>query len=180
MTEQDILDLIEKDPWMMKVLQYAETLNLPDWMISAGFVRNKVWDELSDYKNQPHATDIDLIYFDPNGNNEKKDEALTTDFKNKTGLDWEIVNQIYTRDWNTELPYTSAEDALAHFPETATAVAVTLVMGKPKLIAPYGIVDLANMVVRPSPKFSIGAKRVKERVEQKNWLTRWPKLTLAY
>lgn len=36
MTEKDILDLIEKDEWMMDVLRVVRTLNLPDWIIGAG------------------------------------------------------------------------------------------------------------------------------------------------
>ena len=43
MTEQDILKIIENDKWMMDILHVAERLNLPDSMIGAGFVRNKVW-----------------------------------------------------------------------------------------------------------------------------------------
>ena len=42
MTEKDILDLIKRDKWMMDVLRVAEKLNLPDWIIGAGFIRNKV------------------------------------------------------------------------------------------------------------------------------------------
>src|SRR3989344_341827 len=42
MTEKDILDLIKIDKWMMDILRVAEKLNLPDWIIGAGFIRNKV------------------------------------------------------------------------------------------------------------------------------------------
>jgi len=40
MTGKDILNLIEKDEWMMGILRVAEKLNFPDWVIDAGFVRN--------------------------------------------------------------------------------------------------------------------------------------------
>ena len=61
MTEQDILDLIAKDEWMMGVLRTARSLHLPDWMIGAGFVRNKVWDYLHGYENiEVPTADIDL------------------------------------------------------------------------------------------------------------------------
>ena len=62
MTEQDILKIIENDKWMMDILHVAQKLNLPDWMIGAGFVRNKVWDYLHGYKNEKVLTrDIDFI-----------------------------------------------------------------------------------------------------------------------
>ena len=35
---------------MMNVLNEANKLNLPDWVIGAGFLRNKVWDYLHDIK----------------------------------------------------------------------------------------------------------------------------------
>jgi hypothetical protein len=37
---------------MMDILHIAEKLKLPDCMIGAGFVRNKVWDHLRGYKNE--------------------------------------------------------------------------------------------------------------------------------
>lgn len=66
MTKKDILKLIEKDPWMMKVLDTVQQLNLPDWWIGAGFVRSKVWDYLHGYTVRTHLPDIDVIYFEKN------------------------------------------------------------------------------------------------------------------
>jgi len=43
-SEQDISKIIEADDWMMDVLRAAEKLQLPDWWIGAGFLRNKIWD----------------------------------------------------------------------------------------------------------------------------------------
>ena len=61
MTEKDILDLIKRDKWMMDILRVAEKLNLPDWIIGAGFIRNKVWDYLQGYnKSRVDTVDIDF------------------------------------------------------------------------------------------------------------------------
>jgi hypothetical protein len=181
MTEQDILKLIHEDRWMISVLEYARTLDLPQWMISAGFVRNKVWNHLN-HRQVEHSTDIDLIYFDPGGNGEQQDQELTRRISSETGWNWEVVNQAYTHDWNAEEPYVSAEDALAHFPETATAIAVALERDELMLVAPYGIDDLINMIVRPTPAFmTLESRRnsVRERIEQKQRRRRWPNLTVA-
>ena len=40
MTEKDIIKIIEEDKWMMNILKIAQDLNLPNWMIGAGFIRN--------------------------------------------------------------------------------------------------------------------------------------------
>lgn len=184
MTEQDILNLIYENKWMMDILYIAEKLNLPDWLIGAGFVRNKVWDYLHGYnKSQVDTADIDLVYFDPNGNDENADEKLSEELKAKTGLNWEVVNEAYAHKWYTikPPPYTSSEDAIAKWPETATCIGVKTENGKLKLIAPYGIGDLVNLIVRPSSAF-IDEGNVKnvvvERMKKKKLLEKWPKLKL--
>lgn len=43
---QRIVELIEADALRMRALRAVRTLDLPDWLIAAGFVRNLVWDNL--------------------------------------------------------------------------------------------------------------------------------------
>ncbi len=180
MTKEDILSLIREDEWMMNVLRMAEELDFPDWVIGAGFVRNKVWDYLHDISRKGVDThDIDLVYFDPKGNDQKTDEALSEELKQKTGIPWEVVNECYAHVWNNLPSYQSTEDALSQWPETATGIGVTLKNGELKLIAPHGIDDLVHLIVRSSPKFTPGLERVKERAEKKGWFKKWPKLRLA-
>lgn len=177
MTKKDILNLIREDEWMMNILGIAERLNFPDWVIGAGFIRNKVWDYLHGFSRKEVATaDIDLVYYDLNGNDQKTDEELSQKLKEETGIKWEIVNEAYAHKWNNLLPYKSTEDALSQWPETATGIGVKLENGELKLIAPYGIDDLINLIIRPSPKFHGGIERVMERTKEKNWLEKWPKL----
>lgn len=181
MTEKDIVQLIQSDDWMMRILRIARDLDLPQWIIGAGFVRNKVWDYLSGNKNETVDTrDIDLVYYDNNGNNEKADEELSSQLKSKTGIEWEVVNEFYAHKWNNLPPYSSTEDAISQWPETVTAIGVTLDKNDNlKLYAPYGIDDLVNFIVRPSPKFNGGIEKVRARVQQKNWNKKWPRIKLA-
>lgn len=177
MTEQDILQLIEKDAWMMRVLRIAEELDFPDWVIGAGFVRNAVWDYLHGYAQTPvHTNDIDLVYFNPSGNDQHADEQLSQQIQQETGIRWEIVNQAYAHKWNTVPPYRSATDALSQWPETATCVGVRLKNSALTLVAPHGISDLVQMIVRPSPSCPDAQAKVKERMQKKGWKKRWPKL----
>lgn len=178
MTKQDILELIKADPWMMNIIHIAEGLNFPDWIIGAGFVRNKVWDHLHGYSNEMVPTrDIDLVYFDPNGNNQKQDEQLSLRLTQETGIQFEIVNQFYAHTWNGLPPYTSTEDSISTWPETATAIGVTIKRGELHLVAPYGIDDMVNLVLRPSPKFKGNIDVVRKRAKDKVWLEKYPKLT---
>ena len=179
MDEQDILKIIEDDKWMMDILHVAQKLNLPDWMIGAGFVRNKVWDYLHGYKNEKVLTrDIDLIYFDKNNIDENKDSQLSKETKENTGVDWEIVNQAYTHKWHNRESYRDAEEALADWVETPTCVAVSINNeGKLQLYAPHGIDDLVNLTVRKNPRCS-DAGSYESRVTSKRWKEKWPKLNI--
>ncbi len=181
MTEQDIHNLIKQDEWMMKIITIASTLNLPDWVIGAGFVRSKIWNHLSGIENTTaDITDIDLVYFDPNGNDEEADKKLSTKLQEETGIEWEVVNEFYANKWNGLSPYTSTEDAISKWPETATAVGVSMDKnGNLVLVAPHGISDLVNFIVRPSPVFKDRIDVIKERMEKKKWKERWPRITLV-
>ncbi len=180
MTEQQILDLIEKDPLMMDVLHRAEKLNLPDWLIGAGFVRNKVWNHLSGKTTDKlDLTDVDLVYFDPTiPADQEKDKDLMEKLSAETGLDWETRNNAYNYKSDIRSPYGSAEDVIAAWPETVTAVGVKIENGALKLIAPYGIEDLVNFVIKTSPKYQDGVEVIKQRIAKKKWLEKWPNLKL--
>lgn len=180
MNTSDILDLIKADENMMNVLYSVETLQLPDWAIGAGFVRNKVWDTFHGYTQSTPPSDIDVVFFDAlNVFDEKQVQDQLRSIRPE--LNWEVVNQATAHSMNQEKPYTSTEDALSKWPETATAVGVTLKKDNLRLIAPHGIEDLVNMVVRPTPVFFTSADKrakVRDRVRSKRWKEKWPKLEL--
>jgi hypothetical protein len=181
MTEKDILQIIKEDEWMMEILQKARSLNFPDWMIGAGFVRNKVWDFLHGLNHKEVRTpDIDLIYFDKNGNNEEEDITLSKKLSQETGITWEIVNQTYSHEWHNRAPYKNTTEALADWVETATCVAVSLDENDNlKLHAPHGIDDLVNLIVRRNDSCSDSASYEK-RIESKGWKEKWSKLKILY
>ncbi len=187
MSESDILSLISADSWMMHVIDLAAHVaaehNLPDWMIGAGFVRNKVWDHIHGYdRDHVPTSDIDLIYFDlarADAAAEAADEALSREMTEKTGISWEIVNQSYTHAWHNRGPYASATDALADWVETATCIAVSRdARGALRLHAPHGVSDLVHGRIRKnerSPDYASFALRV----SRKRWLEIWPKLEVV-
>ncbi len=178
MNERGVLNLIRNDKWMMNVLETAEKLRLPQWVIGAGFVRNKVWNHLSGKNDAQHSTDIDLVYFDPIDIEESTEKALEKKLKEVLKLDWSVKNQARMHLVNGDSPYLSTEDALAHWPETATAIGVNKEGENLRLVKPYGIEDLVNMIVRSSLKFKGGLEGVKIRAAKKRWLEMWPELVI--
>jgi hypothetical protein len=181
MNEKDIIQMVKEDEWMMNVLTEASKLNLPDWIIGAGFLRNKVWDYLHNIKKVVADThDIDLVYFDDVNTSEEKDKKLSESMKGVLGLDWEIVNQVYTHKWHDrDLPYTNTTEGLSEWVETPTCVGVTLIDGEPKIIAPHGIEDLVNLVIKPTPSHKGNLSVFYKRINSKKWLEKWPKLRVV-
>ncbi|MBP6882551.1 MAG: nucleotidyltransferase family protein [Candidatus Levybacteria bacterium] len=184
----DINELIRKDPWMMEVLQLVESLGLPDWMIGAGFARNKVWDHLHEYSKRSPLTDIDVIYFDPAdfSDSEASSDSTRKELEYQKILtdkmpdqNWSVTNQARMHHFHKREPYRSSEEALSEWVETATCVGVTLRNGKPFLIAPHGVDDLVGLKLVPVFRTDEKIRTFHQRVEKKNWLAKWPKLKVV-
>lgn len=187
MTKQDIIALIEKDQWMMDVLQAVKSLNLSDWLIGAGFVRSKVWDYLHGYTQRTPLPDIDVIYFDRfdfTKEEEKKNstaaekqyESILT--QQKKDIRWSVTNQTRMHIFHNDKPYRNSEDALAQWVETATCIGARLDKdNRVILTTPRGISDLVNLYLRRTPRTD--EKIFIRRVREKQWLKKWPKLRIV-
>lgn len=178
MNENDILKLIAEDPWMMERLSLVQTLNLPDWWIGAGFVRGKIWDVLHGYQTRTPLPDIDVIYFDKSVVTKEQEQTYEAYLKNHIPeSNWSVKNQARMHEKHGHKPYKTSTQALAQWVETATCVGVQIEgNGELKLTAPRGIDDLVNLILRPTPDHQQDQTKFHERIEKKQWLTKWPKL----
>lgn len=177
-TEGDVKKLVKSDKWMMNVLRVAEKLDLPDWWIGAGFLRNKVWNALSGIDAHSEA-DVDLVYYNKNNVAPETDWAFDEKMKNDFPFaDWQIRNQARMHYVNDSDPFLSTEDAISHWSETATCIAVKIEHGELKFLFHYGLEDLTNLILRPIPEFRSGKmlEVFKYRVQNKNWMKTWPDL----
>ncbi|NWK70030.1 nucleotidyltransferase family protein [Bacillus paramycoides] len=184
-TEQDIIHFIQNDPWMMNVLQMAKSLQLPDWWVCAGFVRSKIWDTLHNYEVRTATPDVDVIYYDSMQKDEAYEQLLETKLTNiDATIPWSVKNQARMHVVNKMLPYSSSVDAISKFPETATALGVTLdEKNNVILTSPCGIEDVLSLQVKPTPHFLETKERIhiyKKRVIKKNWQSKWPNITITY
>jgi uncharacterized protein len=172
-----LIQWISREPEMMRLLQMVQTLKLPQGCISAGFVRNFVWDTLHEYGERTALHDIDVIYFDRENTDTDQDAGIEHQLK---ALDphvhWQVRNQARMHLRNGHAPYKSIEDAMKYWPETATAVGVRLgEEGILEISAPHGLFDLYHLVLRQSPFCNIPELFYK-RIDDKQWLVQWPKL----
>ncbi|USB34887.1 nucleotidyltransferase family protein [Paenibacillus sp. YPG26] len=182
-TEEDIICLIEHDEWMLSLLKAAARLELPDWWICAGAIRSKLWDVVHGYSSPTPLADIDVIFFDPNNPNEAYEKELEQRLLSiQPGLPWSIKNQARMHIPNNLPPYKSSEDAISKFPETATSIGISLSSsGAVILTAPWGIQDLIDLQVQPTPFFKATPERLRvyeQRMDQKQWDRIWPRLSI--
>lgn len=166
------------DESFLTVLQAVEDLNIPDAWVSAGYLRNKIWDAQDAISTPVH--DIDVIYFDEKDtsiNIEKKLEARLGTIL--PGKPWSVKNQARMHKKNGLGPYQSSFDGVSNFPETPTAVAIRFTNKELEVMAPYGLSDLFRKYVRPTPNFDETSELYTvylERLNQKGWDEIWSKV----
>ena len=175
---------VAERPALLEPLRAVAALGLPDAWIGAGFLRDAVWDALHGLPfgaNPPG--DVDVVWFDPARAIEAADEAAEARLRAaRPAVPWQVRNQARMAARNGDAPYAGTLDAMARWPDTATAVAARLgPAGAVELAAPWGVDDLLAGVLRPTPAFAADpAKRdaFARRIAAKGWLRRWPDLRL--
>ncbi|MFG1498167.1 nucleotidyltransferase family protein [Saccharospirillum sp. HFRX-1] len=176
MNTEPVLRWLEQDSARMAALTIAAELNLPDWCLAAGFVRNLVWDRLHAYQQITPLTDLDLIYFDASNTDEQRDQQLQARLSAGLEAPWSVKNQARMHYRNGDAPYRSTADAMSYWPEVETAVGVRLNgTGEIELIAPFGLDSLMNGYLSLNPKRP-KPEVFAQRQAEKSWLTTWPHL----
>lgn len=174
-----LIQIMNTHEHLIRDLEVVRQLHLPHGCISAGYVRNYVWDYLHGYSTRTPLNDVDILYYDPEDLSEETEKKHET--RLKTALqeyNWSCKNQARMHIRNQASPYLSIPDAMRRWPETVTAVAIRLDhYNKIEVIAPHGLDDIFSLVVRRSPHFPDKAY-FHSRVESKRWLELWPKLTV--
>ncbi|MGF9757175.1 nucleotidyltransferase family protein [Microvirga sp. 0TCS3.31] len=179
-TAFDIERLLEAHAASHALLVYVESLGLPDAWIGAGFIRNSVWDVLHGHAiDVTRLADVDVLFFDPDDTSREPEAEIERRLRTLApDIPWSVKNQARMHRRNGDAPYGSTVDAVAHWAETATAIAARTVEGRVEVMAPYGVSDLLNLIVRPTPVFGHKMNVYCERVMAKDWPARWPKLTV--
>ena len=177
-----ILDSFRENPDMMAILTIIRDLELNDSWLAAGSVRNFIWNLLSEKPAFDRETDVDVIFFDPDVSYEETlaiENQLKEDFPR---YQWELKNQVYMHQHSPHTaPYVNSCDAMSKYPERCTAIGLRLhADATVELFAPYGLEDILNFQVRPTPHFLENEDRMKlyqKRLSKKNWQEKWKNLT---
>lgn len=170
---------IARRPEHLRILAQVAALELPDGWVGAGFVRNAVWDALHGHEAPTPLPDVDVVYFDPAETSHEADERHEAGLRAAApDVPWSVKNQAPMHSRNGDAPYQSTAEALTRWPETCTAVAVRLRGDAIEVLAPLGLRDLFELVVRPTPHFQSKLEIYRSRARAKQWPKRWPRLRI--
>lgn len=186
MHQQRLVEIASESPWLMNALATVRRLALPEWCIGAGAIRNLVWDSLHGKSSASQLSDVDVAYFDATDISPQRDEELQSKLQAlDPSVPWEVTNQAGVHQWFEEHfghavePLRSLEEAVASWPEFATAVGISLAHDNSlQVIAPHGLEDLFAIVVRRNPT-RVSIETYRQRVAQKRYLERWPKVRVV-
>ncbi|WP_353932517.1 nucleotidyltransferase family protein [Okeanomitos corallinicola TIOX110] len=153
MNHQTHLQTILSNSIIGTVLPHISQLNLPNWWLAGGAVRNTVWCNLFGEECQLFIKDFDIAFFDLQGHREQEQRAkstLTTQFSDH---EFDVKNQASFGRWRAGTTiYHSTEDGIKDWLHTATAVGVSInKKGELQFFAPYGLDDLFSGIIRPTP-----------------------------
>lgn len=180
--EKRLITIVRNQDWLMNILKAVRNLELPDWYIAAGAIRNTVWSKLHNYSDNIKLNDIDVVYFDSKDlTTAKEKETETRLSKLFPELVFEVVNQARAHTFNKGRPQaTSSCDAISYWTETPTCVGVRLEKDDSITIcAPYGLEDLFELRVKPIPLPKRDIKLYEKRKKIKQWDKTWPKLKIS-
>lgn len=184
---QELTQLIQSTPWFVSILETVRLCNPPDWLVGAGVIRNLVWDYLHQYQTPTPPADIDVIFFDPQNLRPERDRMVQQQLAQRLPhVIWEATNQAAVHLWYEEVfgfsvpALHSSEEAVGTWPETATSVAVRLLStDEISIVAPCGLSDLFNMVLRRNP-FRVTREQFVQRLHSKQILRKWPHVQVIY
>jgi hypothetical protein len=147
--QRHLVKIASESPWFMDALVAVRQLELAEWCIGAGAIRNLVWDSLHGKSSPSQLSDVDVAYFDISDTSTRRDKELQGKLQ---ALDprfhWEVTNQAGVHQWFEEYfghavePLHSLEEAVASWPEFATAIGISLGRDNSlQIIAPHGLKD---------------------------------------
>ncbi|WP_051488333.1 nucleotidyltransferase family protein [Salinivibrio socompensis] len=162
----------------MRALRCVQALNLPQCYIAAGFIRNLVWDAM--HQSPPsELNDIDVIYYDLDDTRVEREQYLEGLLqKTMPEITWQVRNQARMHEKHQDPAYASTLDAMRFWPEKETAIAVRLDMNQRcEIIAAFGVQSLLELKLSHNPARPWAV--FQQRIDDKQWLTHWPKLTVT-
>jgi hypothetical protein len=184
--EQRLCQILKANEWFMSLLKAARACDFPDWFVGAGVIRNIAWDYLHGYTQPTSVADVDVAFFDPTDLTPERDQVAQRQLQAQLPeVPWEAVNQAAVHLWYPEHfgysvpPLLSSAEAIGTWPETVTCIGARLLPDDRLLIvAPCGLADLFNLILRRNPR-RVSYEQFQKRAREKRTLEKWPRVRLV-
>ena len=112
----DIKALFLKDDELVGILKIIAALKLKDSWLAAGTLRNYIWNVLSGKPGLSDASDIDIVFFDPEVTYEKTQVIQKQLQASYPYYQWEVKNQVFMHQHSPHTaPYQNARDAISKY-----------------------------------------------------------------
>ena len=176
----DVSRFLARQRHIVDLLRITADIRAAEFWIGAGVLRNAIWDHLHDRSiDVIFDGDVDVVFFDTADIASQCDERLEAHLRSlRPEVPWSVHNQARMHLRNDDAPYRDVQDAIRHWPETATAIAARWSGSCLEMLAPHGIDDLVQLIVRPTPEFAHKLPQYRARVAAKAWAARWPRLKI--
>ncbi|MEM7301495.1 MAG: nucleotidyltransferase family protein [Pseudomonadota bacterium] len=182
-----LMSFVQQEPTLMRVLEAARDLALPDCWLVSGAIYNMVWNRLTDRPTLNGVKDIDLFYFE-NGDRsyEAEDREIQRLDQHLGSIEppVELRNQARVHLWYEDHfgeaypPLASSREGIDRFASKTHAIGVRLKDDDSLTVyAPYGL-DLI-FSFRLVPNRLLNNKETHER-KCKRAQTLWPELEIEH
>ena len=146
------IDLLDDQPMVSASIEAAMRVNLPNWCIVGGFLRDLAWGSVFGRAVPPR--DIDLIYLNHEDISPDTDRRIEENLQSISGLPFRVKNQARMHIYNAEERYISVADAMEKFPVTVSAIGITgSRSGSPVIFSTFGYEALFTPVFQITPHF---------------------------
>lgn len=184
---ETLITILEKNNELMDILNYIDSLKLPNYYIAAGSVFQTIWNYYDNNDLNYNIKDIDVIYYDDNDLSVETDIKyydLINDYCKSKNYTYEIdvSNEARMHIWKKENynidvePYINSEDAIDKWIATVHAIGITKENNDIKVYAPYGLSDIFSRTIRPI-KHKYNTKEIYDK-KATNWNSRFDNLNI--
>jgi hypothetical protein len=180
-----LISILRSTPPLVRVLQIARHLCLPDWLVFSGAVYQPVLNHLTGRPLDYGIKDYDLGYFDASDLSYEAEDAVIhrvrAAFDEPLRSMVEVRNQARVHLWfeakfgEPYTPLSCTAQALERFASATFSVGVRLEPDDRLLIEdPFGLADLFGLRLRPNPRRkTVGFARTAADVRR-----RWPEVVI--
>ena len=183
--EEKFIEIIKESKILNKILSTLEDtiLSKYDYYLAGGAIYKTIFNYYHGYDLNYGINDYDIIYFDDKNISYEAEDSVIRKIKSKfdtlaLDINLDIKNEARAYIWLKENykqnlpPYKDLEDALLSWGFSACAIGIRKENNKYIILAPYGIEDMMNMIIRKVGSYDISAKVTELK---KNW----PKIDIS-